>query len=76
MTAIFTQKEMETCIVTGKRIKEEDKMKQLLEQDKVLAIIGKVEFTKNKNNITNTVYFENQCNSTAQKEPHNAPHVL
>ena len=41
MTAMFTQKEMESSIVTGKRIKEADKVKDLLDQDKVLAIIGK-----------------------------------
>ena len=42
MTAIFTSKEMSTCLVTGKRLKLEDRDRPVLDQDKVSFIIGRV----------------------------------
>ena len=40
MTALFTVDEMTECLVTGKRIKQQDQERKLLDHEKVTAIIG------------------------------------
>lgn len=42
MTAMFSNDEMEKCLVTGKRIKQEERERELLDQDKVSAIVGEL----------------------------------
>ena len=42
MTSMFTTKEMSTCLVTGKRLKLEDRDRPVLDQEKVSYIIGRV----------------------------------